>query len=137
MKQTARELTNGEDGFLKGKQHLIMDRDTKFCESFRSFLSNEGVEPVRLPLRAPNMNSHLERFFGSLKSECLHRLIFFGEEATRNAFFQYLDHYHTDRCHQGLGDELIVPLERPPDESTKIEAIERLGGLLRSYRRAA
>ena len=137
MKQTARELTNGEDGFLKGKQHLIMDRHTKFCESFRSFLSNEGVEPVRLPLRAPNMNSHLERFFGSLKSECLHRLIFFGEEATRNAFFQYLDHYHTDRCHQGLGDELIVPLERPPDESTKIEAIERLGGLLRSYRRAA
>jgi hypothetical protein len=32
MKQMARELTNHEDGFLKGKQYLIMDRDTKFCE---------------------------------------------------------------------------------------------------------
>ena len=30
MKQTARELTNCEDGFLQGKQHLITDRDTKF-----------------------------------------------------------------------------------------------------------
>jgi hypothetical protein len=36
----------------------------------------------------------------------------------------YLDHYHNHRCHQGLGNELIVPLERPPDVSTKIEAIE-------------
>ena len=83
------------------------------------------------------MNAHLERFFGSLKSECLHRLILFGEKATRNAILQYLEHYHIDRCHQGLDNELIVPLERPPDESAEIIAIERLGGLLRSYRRAA
>ena len=137
MNQTARELTNSEDGFLNGKQHLIMDRDTKFCDSFRSILSNAGVNPVRLPSRAPNMNAHLERFFGSLKSECLHRLILFGETATRNAVTQYLAHYHVDRCHQGLGNELIVPIEHPPDISAKIETTERLGGLLRSYRRAA
>ena len=49
LKQTARELTNHEDGFLNGKKQLIMDRDTKFSESFRSLLSNEGVKPVRLP----------------------------------------------------------------------------------------
>ncbi len=49
VKQMARELTNHEDGFLKGKRYLIMDRDTKFCESFQSLLSNEDVEPVRLP----------------------------------------------------------------------------------------
>ena len=67
MKQTARELTNHEDGFLKGKRYLIMDRDSKFSESFRAFLSKEGVEPVRLPPRSPNMNAHLERFFGSLE----------------------------------------------------------------------
>ena len=111
MKQAVRELTNCEDGFLNEKQHLIMDRDTKFCESFRTFLSTEGVKPVRLPPRAPNMNAHLERFFGSLKSECLHRLILFGENATRNAVSQYLEHYHTERCHQGLENNLIVPIE--------------------------
>ena len=42
MKQAARELTNCEDGFLNGKQRLIMDRDTKFCESFRSLLSKKS-----------------------------------------------------------------------------------------------
>ena len=136
LKQTARELTNHEDGFLKGKKHLIMDRDTKFSDSFRSFLSDEGVEPMRLPPRSPNMNAHLERFFGSLKPECLDRLILFGEKAMRNAVNQYLAHYHAERPHQGLGNELIVPMQ-PPSSDGKIEATERLGGLVRSYRRAA
>ncbi|MDA7541596.1 integrase core domain-containing protein, partial [bacterium] len=137
MKQTGRELTNHEDGFLNGKKHLIMDRDTKFCESFRSYLSNEGVNPVRLPPRSPNMNAHLERFFGSLKSECLNRLILFGEKPMRNAVSQYLEHYHAERPHQGLGNELIVPFDQPITTDGKIETTERLGGLLRSYRRAA
>ncbi len=137
MKQMARALTDCEDGFLNGKQYLIMDRDTKFCESFRQFLNNEGIRSVRLPPRSPNMNAHLERFFGSLKSECLNRLILFGEPATRNAVRQFLVHYHTERNHQGLSNELIVPLGHPPDISAQIEITERLGGLLRSYRRAA
>jgi hypothetical protein len=54
MKQVARELTNFEDGFLIGKRYLIMDRDTKFSESFRAILEDEGVEGVRLPPRSPN-----------------------------------------------------------------------------------
>ena len=83
------------------------------------------------------MSSHLERFFGSLKSECLHRLILFGENATRNAVNQYLEHYHAERCHQGLENNLIVPMERPPDVDAEVETTERLGGLLRSYRRVA
>ena len=116
----ARELTNYEDGFLNGKHYLIMDRDTKFCQSFRAFLNNEGVKPVRLPPRSPNMNAHLERFFGSLKSECVNQLILFGENATRNAVRQFLIHYHTDRCHQGLGNELIVPMEHPPRPRTGV-----------------
>ena len=137
VKPMARELTNHEDEFLKGKRYLIMDRDTKFCESFRVFLSKEGVRSVRLPPRSPNMNAHLERFFGSLKSECLDRLILFGEKALRNAVSQYLAHYHAERPHQGLGNELIEPLKQPPIVGGKIETTERLGGLLRSYRRAA
>ena len=114
-----------------------MDRDAKFSDSFRSFLNNEGVEPVRLPPRSPNMNAHLERFFGSLKSECLDRLILFGEKAMRNAVNQYLEHYHAERPHRGLGNELIVPMEQSPSMDTKVETTERLGGLLRSYHRAA
>ena len=45
MKQTARELTNCEDGFLNGKRYLIMDRDSKFSDALRAFLDNEGRRP--------------------------------------------------------------------------------------------
>jgi putative transposase len=92
VKQAARELTAFDDGFLNGKQYLILDRDTKFSQSFGRLLTDEGVKPIRLPPRAPNMNAHLERFFGSLKSECLDPLILFGEKALRNAVRQYLEH---------------------------------------------
>ena len=48
-----------------------MDRDSNFSSAFRTILKDAGVEPVRLPARSPNLNSHLERFHLSIKSECL------------------------------------------------------------------
>lgn len=66
MRTISLELTNHEDGFLKDKKYLVMDRDATFSQSFRSSLRNEGVKLVRLPPRSPNFNAHLERFFGSL-----------------------------------------------------------------------
>jgi hypothetical protein len=35
MKQIARNLTDAEEGFLKEKRYLLMDRDSKFCAGFR------------------------------------------------------------------------------------------------------
>ena len=137
MKAISLEMTDHENGFLKDKKYLIMDRDATFSRSFRDFLSNEGVKPVRLPLRSPNLNAHLERSFGSPKSECLHKLILFGETATRRAVRNYVTHYHTERNHQGLDNELIVPMDRPPNMDAEVETTKRLSGVLRSFRRAA
>ncbi|MDB4419507.1 integrase core domain-containing protein [Rubripirellula sp.] len=137
MKAIARELTNHGDGFLKSKKYFIMDRDATFSKSFCASLGREGVKPVRSPPRTPNFNAHVERFFGSLKSECLYKLIPLGETATRKAVRSLLVHYHTARNHKGWGNDLIVPMVRPPDMDAEIKTSERLGGLLRSYRRAA
>ncbi len=52
MKQTARELTGFDNGFLNGKRYLLMDRDTKFCASFRDFLEDEKIHPLLLPREA-------------------------------------------------------------------------------------
>ncbi|MDA7918251.1 hypothetical protein N9B20_01180 [Mariniblastus sp.] len=96
FKQMAPELTKHEDGFLNGKEYLIMGRDTKFCESFRFPLSNEGVVPIRLPPRRPSNDAGLERFFGSLKSDCLDRLILFSKKAMRNSVNQFLAHSYAE-----------------------------------------
>ena len=137
MKQMALTLTNAEDGFLNGTEFLLMDRDTKFCNSFRDVRSNEGVKSVRLPVRSPNMNAFVERFMRSLKSECLNKMIFFGESSVRRAVKSYLEHYHTERNHQGLCNQLINPEDGVGTVAGKIECRERLGGMLKYYHRAA
>jgi len=92
MKQIARNLTGSGDGFLDGKRYVLLDRDAKFCAAFRAILKGADVKAVRLPPRSPNLNAHLERFLRSLKSECLDRVIFFGEPSLRKATFEYLAH---------------------------------------------
>jgi len=124
-------------GFLNDKQYLIMDRDTKFCESFRSILQKSDVTSVILPPKSPNLNSHIERIFGSLKSECLNRMIFFGENSLRNAVREFLTHYHGERNHQGLNNKIIDPGEEVSQIGGSIECRERLGGMLRCYHRKA
>jgi putative transposase len=62
MLQIARNLTDAENGFLRGKKYLLMDRYTKFSEEFRVTLEPAGAEAVRLPPRSPNLNPHIERF---------------------------------------------------------------------------
>ena len=92
MMQMAKNLTDCEDGFLNGKQYLLMDGDDKFSAAFRSILEQSGIESVRLPPRSPNVNSHLERFNHSIGEECLDRMIFFGESSLRNAVAEFLAH---------------------------------------------
>ncbi|MCH7689128.1 MAG: transposase [Planctomycetes bacterium] len=137
MKQIARNLTDTEDGFLNGKRYVLMDRDGKFCQSFRDILKDEGAEPLLLPPRSPNLNAYIERFMKSLKSEALSRMIFFGEKSLRRAVTAFLEHYHAERNHQGLDNQLIEPGKEVGQVAGKIECRERLGGILRYYYREA
>jgi putative transposase len=137
MRQIARNLTDAEDGFLNGKRYILMDRDAKFSAAYRAILENAGVAPVRLPPRSPNLNAHLERFMRGLKGECLDRLIFFGESSLRRAVGQFLEHYHAERNHQGLGNRLINAGAEFGRSIGEGQFRERLGGVLRYYYRHA
>ena len=137
MNQIARNLTDPFDGFLNGKRYLIMDRDAKFCEAFREILKDEDVKPLRLPPRSPDLNANLERFFKSLKTEALSRIIFFGEKSLRRAVTSYLQHYHAERNHQGLGNQIIEPGDEVGSIAGQVECRDRLGGMLRYYYRDA
>ncbi len=136
--QTARELTNGQDGFLRNASDLLMDRDTKFSP-LRTFLKTcTDTKVVLLPPRSPNLNAHLERFMRSLKSECLDRMIFFGDQPLRRALTEFQTHYHHERNHQGLDNQVIDPGDEVGRTQGVLDCRERLGGLLRyDHRRAA
>ena len=109
MTQVARNLTDAEDGFLRGVHYLVLDRDPLYTVAFRERLRDSGVTPLLLPARSPNLNAFAERFVGSVKSECLARIVPLGEGHLRAAVRAFVDHYHEERPHQGLGNECIAP----------------------------
>jgi putative transposase len=137
MQQCARQLTDPFDGFLLGRRYLIHDRDTKFTQAFNQFLRHEGVEPLVLPPRSPNLNAHCERFVRSIKEEALNRMIFIGEGSLRYAIHHYITHYHSERNHQGLDNQLITPASGVGGQRGKVRRQKRLGGLLSYYYREA
>ena len=49
----------------------------------------------------------------------------------------YLDHYHEERNHQGLDNQVIEPGEEVGRGEGDVQCRERLGGLLRYYYRDA
>jgi putative transposase len=136
MEQMARNLVDAVDGFLLGKQYVLIDRDPLYTERFRQLLGQGGVKTVRLPARSPNLNAFAERFVLSIKAECLDRLVPLGEAHLRRAILEYTEHYHEERNHQGLDNELIAPAEAASVVG-KVDRRERLGGLLSFYYRKA
>ncbi len=137
MAQVARNLTALDDGFLNGMRYLILDRDSKFTDQFKTILEDAGVQVVPICYQAPNMNSIAERFVLTVKSECLNRLILLGYAHLERSLGAFTTHYLKDRPHQGLGNELVTPGPTSGRATGNVVACERLGGLLRSYHRAA
>jgi len=139
MQQMARNLTDPESGAVRPNFYILRDRDSKFCTSFRATVSQFGAKPLMLPPSSPNLNAFAARWVRSVKHECLSKLILFGEASLRRALNEYIEHYHSERNHQGKGNLLLFP--RAPfrfhPSSGKIQCKMRLGGLLKFYSRAA
>jgi putative transposase len=83
-------------------------------------------------------NAYAERFVGSIKAECLNRLIFFGEASLRRAIREYVTHYRQERNHQGFGNRLLSSSANDERYSAAtIQGRARLGGMLNYYHRHA
>jgi putative transposase len=80
------------DDVLRPIRFALRDPDSKFCTSFRVTLRSSGVQPLLLPARSPNLNAIAERWVRSIKSECLSKLILFGEASLRHTTTEFSMH---------------------------------------------
>jgi putative transposase len=114
---------------------VTRDNDQIYKQGFDRVMKEAGIESRRLAFRAPNTNAFVERFIQSLQVECLDHFLVFGEKHLDYLVREYVEHYHTERPHQGVGN---LPLEgQPPLGIGEVRRRDRLGGLLKSYFRAA
>ena len=127
------------DGVL-AKDNLVHDRDPLFTEGFIAILKAGGVKSVKIPAQSPNCNPYAERFVKTIKYESLDHFVIFGERHLRYLINEFVEHYMTERFHQGVGGQLIVKRAAPTNDNGadgKVACRSRLGGLLNYYYREA
>jgi putative transposase len=141
MTQQARNLLMDVDD--RGQRPRFLIHDTKFSRAFDSIFRSEGIEIVRTPIQAPNANAHAERWVGSVRRECLDRLLIFGRRQLEHVLRVYIHHFNQQRPHRALdlrapdADIETRPPPAAPLRPLQVRRRDLLGGLLDEYETAA
>jgi putative transposase len=121
---------------------LIHGRDSKFSGGCDHVFQTEGIVVIRTPVQAPNANAHAERWVGSVRRECLDRLLIFSRRHLEHVLRVYARHHNQHRPHRALA-------LRPPDQADghptplraqayrQLNRRDLLGGLIHEYQQAA
>jgi putative transposase len=122
--------------------YLFHNRDGKFARPFGSLWGKHRIRRRKAPFRAPNTQAYVERFIQTLQVECWDHFLVCGLRHLAVITREFLEHYHHERPHQGLENELLGDGERGPQATGDVRLGEvrcrtRLGGLLRHYERRA
>jgi len=140
--QQARNLTMVLAERAHPVRFLVRDRDTKFTASFDEVFRSERIRIVRTPIRAPRANAVAERFVGTIRRECLDRMLIFHRCQLETVLAEYVDHYNRHRPHRSLDQTAPLSMSQVPaspshSDATHLRRSDRLGGLIHEYELAA
>jgi len=121
---------------------LVRDRDTKFTASFDAIFAAEGTRIIKSPVRAPRANAICERVIGTIRRECLDRMLILGRRHLEVALAQYIEHDNAHRPHRSIGQRPSADSDATPSTISDVDAAglrraDRLGGLIHEYRMVA
>ncbi|MGH7100654.1 MAG: integrase core domain-containing protein [Stellaceae bacterium] len=123
---------------------LVRDRESKFTRDFDEVFRSEGIRVIKAPVRAPTARAHAERWVGSVRRECLDRILIVGRRHLQHVLVTYVLHYNEHRPHRSLGQRaplgVVVSTRGPTGEVIDLDRVrrhDRLGGLIHEYRLAA
>jgi hypothetical protein len=116
-------------------KYLIFDRDSIFSKAVAQFVQSMGTKPCRTAYRSPWQNPVAERWIGGCRRELFDHAIVFHEPHAIRLAHVYIDYFHEDRTHLGLGKD--TPSGRPvtprSSAAAKVVAMPRVGGLHHRY----
>jgi putative transposase len=122
--------------FGERPRFLIRDRDGKYGETFQRVAEGTNIDVLLTPVQAPQANAICERFWGSLRRECLDYFVLLGERHLYRVVGEYVSYFNNARPHQGISQQ--IPCGRGcPSGDGKVVALPVLDGLHHYYRRAA
>ncbi len=122
-------------------RNLVRGLDFKYSNRFDETFTDAGVSVEPTAPRAPNQDAFVERWIGSIRGECLNRLIVFELGHLDHFTGCYLDDYHHARPHWRLENKPLLgvwpEVDAPPESGDEIVCRELLGGVLKHSERKA
>jgi transposase InsO family protein len=113
--------------------YMIWDRDQIYGAVVRRRLRAMGIRDKPIAPASPWQNGFAERLIGSIRRECLDRIIVLGEAHLRRILKSYADYYNDVRTHRSLNKD--TPIGRPIARTGVITSNALLGGLHHQYSR--
>ena len=136
--QQARNLLMDLDQRANRFRFLLRDRDAKFSAAFDAVFTGAGIEVIKTPPHAPRANAYAERWVGTVRRECLDRILITGERHLAAVLDAYTGHYNEHRPHRSLGQRPPTPRSQLPNRpATTVQRHPILGGLINEYAQAA
>jgi putative transposase len=140
--QQARNLSMDLADQANPVKFLIRDRDAKYTASFDAVFAAEGTRIIKSPVLAPPANAICERVIGTIRRECLDRMIILGRRHLQAVLAEYVEHYNVHRPHRSLSQRLPTSSDAAPPtigdvDAARLRRADRLGGLIHEYRMVA
>ena len=111
--------------------HLVRDNDRAYGHVFTSRVRAMGIRDRPVSPGSPWQNGYAERLIGTVRRECLDRMLIFGEAHLRQTLSSYASYYNESRTHLSLHKD--APLGRAVQRYGTIVATPVLSGLLHRY----
>jgi transposase InsO family protein len=128
----ARQITEAFP-WASAPAYLVRGNDGAYGHVFTSRVRAMGIRDRPISPRSPWQNGHVERLIGTVRRECLDRVLIFGEAHLRRILMLYASHYNGSRTHLSLHKD--APLHRAIQRSGTIIAVPVLAGLHHRYAR--
>src|SRR5438105_876921 len=107
--------------------YLVRDNDSAYGHVFTSRMSAMGIRDRPISPGSPWQDGYAERLIGTVRRECLDRMLIFGESHLRRVLDSYATYYNQARTHLALGKD--APLGRATPGSGCFVAIPILSAL--------
>jgi transposase InsO family protein len=112
--QQARNLLMDIDEQAEKVKFMIRDRGSNFTAAFDAALAGAGVRIAICAVRAPRMNSIMERWVLTARRELLDRTLIWNHTHLRLVLAEFEDHYNWARPHRALRQARPLTLYRNP-----------------------
>ena len=114
-------IQRAREAYLDARPRIISDNGPQFiAKDFKEFIRQAGMTHVKTSPYYPQSNGKMERWYKTLKGDCIRLHVPLSLEDARRLVADYVQHYNTVRLHSAIG--YITPQDKLQGKEQEIFA---------------